>query len=114
MAHTYTVLLTKCVSEIAFGTIESSIIASQNWEHWLTYVLVVGFFAANVATEYWKQKALANFGALYVVPIFQVVVIVGGITFGAIYFEELETMNPANIFFFIIAILITLTGVGKY
>ena len=101
------------MSEILFGTIESSNIASQNWGHWLTYALVIAFLAANVATEYWKQKALANFGALYVVPIFQVVVIVGGITFGVIYFEELETMETANIIFFIIAILITLTGVGK-
>lgn len=106
------VLLMKSVAEIVASTFNSSENAINNWTNFITYLLCVLFVMANIGLEYWKQKALSLFGALFVVPIYQVLVIVGGILFGAIYFEELNRMSRLYLVVFFMAIVMTLIGVA--
>jgi len=76
------------------------------------YVIIILLILANVWLEYWKQRALGLFGALYVVPIFQVMLIVGGILVGAVYFEEFAQLDDTQIILFCLSICLCLIGVG--
>jgi len=76
------------------------------------YVIVILLVLANVWLEYWKQRALGLFGALYVVPIFQVMLIVGGILVGAVYFEEFAQLDGTQTALFCLSICLCLIGVG--
>eukprot|EP01083_Nonionella_stella_P202525 739820_1 len=77
-----------------------------------TYAIIVLFLLANVLMEYWKQRALGLFGALYVIPIYQVEMIVGGTLFGAMFFGEFEDMSTLYLFLFFVAIVIDVIGVS--
>jgi len=77
-----------------------------------TWLILVGFVVTNVCLEHFKQKALSFFGALLVVPIYQVQVIVFGILCGAIFFNELHALSTAHLCLFFVAIAITICGVA--
>jgi drug/metabolite transporter (DMT)-like permease len=81
LAGSYNVLFTKSVFEMLSLTFDGDNQLGVPW-FWL---LIVMFALGNVALEYWKQKALGIYGALYVVPIYQVIVIIGGIIVGGMY-----------------------------
>lgn len=103
----YNVLLTKSFFEMFFTTVGGN---SQLTSPWF-YLITVFFLLANFSAEKWKQRALGVFGAMYVVPIYQVVVIVGGISVGAVYFKEFESLSTLNLFMFVLGVGITLAGV---
>ena len=76
------------------------------------WLILIGLIWANAFLEYWKQKALSQFGALYVVPIFQVILVVGGVVVGAVYFDEFAQLNRFELAMFIVSITFCLIGVG--
>eukprot|EP00494_Astrolonche_serrata_P027913 UN28178 len=104
----FNVLIMKSVAEI----IVESISNENQFVYWQSYVIILAFGYVNFALEYWKQKALGLFGALYVVPIYQVIVIIGGILLGAVYFEELEGLSDSDLLLFMVAVGLTIIGVG--
>eukprot|EP01084_Bolivina_argentea_P026890 49999_1 len=110
------ILLTKAVGEIAVVTAQDVSEGIDPWEHvfvsWIPYTLIILLIIANISMEYWKQKALAKFDAMYVIPIYQVELIIGGILFGAIYFDELSILNQERLALFLTAIVINLIGVS--
>eukprot|EP00483_Globobulimina_turgida_P011714 UN11736 len=59
----------------------------------------------------YRQKGLRAFGAIYVIPIYQVFVITLGTAMGAIYFKEMDNMNVANSLLFVSSVFITCIGV---
>ncbi len=65
-------LFLKSSSEVVFSSFHGH--SHRNWSHPLSYFLILFVIIALIFTEYWRQKALRCFGALYVVPIVQVIV----------------------------------------
>jgi len=84
----------------------------EAFSQYFAYVIVVLLICANSWLEYWKQRSLGLFGALYVVPIFQVMLIVGGILVGAVYFEEFSGLGTTQVVCFVISICLCLVGVA--
>merc|ERR1719323_1753185 len=76
------------------------------------WLILAGLIWANGFLEYWKQRALGTFGALYVVPIFQVILVVGGIMVGAVYFDEFAQLSSSDLAAFLVSISFCLVGVG--
>eukprot|EP00483_Globobulimina_turgida_P007752 UN07767 len=64
-----------------------------------------------VLMEYFRQKALSHFGALYVVPTFSVISIILTSFLGMIFFEEYESFTLLSAVLFALGIIITLVGV---
>jgi len=67
----------------------------------MVWVILFNFLLMNVVMEYWKQKALASYNALVVVPLFQVALTVLTVVTGAIYFEEFAGMEDFKILCFV-------------
>ena len=93
----------------------------DTFKSWLLYFIVIGTAVVNVLLEFFRQRALAYFGAMLVVPIYQVLLIVGSAMMGAMFFNEFAGLEAYELALFIVAILITMSGVaimafdvGKY
>eukprot|EP01084_Bolivina_argentea_P299714 516650_1 len=82
------------------------------FRHYLFYITTIGIIVVNVTLEYFRQRAIKFFDATYVVPIFQVLLILGSSTMGAIFFDEFAALSDIQLTLFISAIGITVTGVG--
>eukprot|EP01084_Bolivina_argentea_P021900 40702_1 len=80
--------------------------------HYLFYVTIFGIVLVNILLENFRQKALVYFDARYVVPIYQVLLILGSALMGAIFFNEFAGMSILQLVAFGIAIFITLLGVA--
>eukprot|EP01084_Bolivina_argentea_P256650 432171_1 len=78
---------------------------------WYFYLLVFLNILVNILLEYWRQKALAAFGALITVPMYQVLYVIGASVLGAVYFDEFISVLLYELALFIVAIIITLIGV---
>merc|ERR1719192_331661 len=95
----------------SFVTILSDFNASfvDEWYFYLTVVVVI---AVNVGLEIFRQKALLYFDASFVVPLFQVSLILGSTVMGAVYFEEFQTLSTLYLVLFALSIGIVLQGVA--
>eukprot|EP01084_Bolivina_argentea_P306483 529618_1 len=82
------------------------------FRNYLFYVTIVGIIIVNVALEYFRQTAIKFFDASYVVPIFQVQLILGASMMGAIFFGEFASLSNLELSLFVIAIVITVFGVA--
>lgn len=82
------------------------------FKHYLFYITIFGIIIVNVTLEFFRQKAIKYFDASYVVPIFQVLLILGAAFMGAIFFGEFESLSIMELTLFIIAIIITVIGVA--
>merc|ERR1712083_645208 len=78
----------------------------------LFWVTIIGLITVNVSLEIFRQKAIKFFDASYVVPIFQVMLILGAALMGAIFFGEFASLTVAELILFILAIFITVFGVA--
>eukprot|EP00488_Nonionellina_sp_1-RS-2012_P000984 TRINITY_DN1567_c0_g1_i1.p1 TRINITY_DN1567_c0_g1~~TRINITY_DN1567_c0_g1_i1.p1 ORF type:complete len:122 (+),score=27.24 TRINITY_DN1567_c0_g1_i1:34-399(+) len=78
-------LVLKNLTQIIAASIRSKASATNNFTYWMTYVYIVGVGAINFLLEMFRQKGLRAFGAICVIPIYQVLVITMGTTMGAIY-----------------------------
>jgi len=105
LGASYNVLFLKSVVTL----LEQMPDALKGWGFW---VILAGLIWANGFLEYWKQKALGTFGALYVVPIFQVILVVGGCLVGAVYFDEFSQLTTVDLILFLVSIFFCLLGVG--
>mmetsp|Transcript_45029 Transcript_45029/g.71968 ORF Transcript_45029/g.71968 Transcript_45029/m.71968 type:complete len:461 (+) Transcript_45029:35-1417(+) len=92
---------------IIIGSFEVSYFAN-----YLFYVTIIGIIAVNVFLEYFRQRAIKFFDASYVVPIFQVLLILGAACMGAIFFGEFASLSQLEIILFVSAIFITVLGVA--
>lgn len=81
-------------------------------EQWLLYFVILGIVLVNVLLEFFRQRALAYFGALFVVPIYQVLLIVGSAMMGAVFFDEFAGLESWELALFVVAIAVTMGGVG--
>eukprot|EP01083_Nonionella_stella_P280966 956008_1 len=79
---------------------------------WILYFVIIGIVVVNVLLEFFRQRALAYFGALFVVPIYQVLLIVGSAMMGAVFFNEFAGLEAYELVLFILAIIITMIGVA--
>ena len=78
---------------------------------WFFWFIVLGCFVVNFLLEYFRQRALACFGAMLIVPVYQVLYIVGAALFGAMYFHEFSSLSFTDLIMFIFAIFLTMVGV---
>eukprot|EP01084_Bolivina_argentea_P140580 247086_1 len=80
--------------------------------NYLFYITIIGIVIVNVLLEMFRQTAIKFFDARYVVPIFQVMLILGAAMMGAIFFGEFASLSTIHLTLFIIAIFITVLGVA--
>jgi len=70
------------------------------------------FILANITMEYWKQKALSSFDSLFVVPVFQVMLVMMLVMTTGIYYEDFQEMGSGAILFFAVGVVVTCVGVA--
>ena len=80
----------------------------KEWMFWATFVI---FIATLILLEYWRQESLKLFNSLYVIPMFQTLLIVSGTWIGGVFFEEFVDLDPRNFDIFCVGIGITIFGV---
>ena len=97
-------LFTKCAVEMVMGS-------PSNWAHWFSYTSIVMLIGTTLALEYWRQEALKRFNANYVGSIFIGIVIIGGVSFGAIFFQEFQALSALHLWLFILAVCTTILGI---
>eukprot|EP01084_Bolivina_argentea_P310445 537220_1 len=78
---------------------------------WFFWFIVLGCVVVNFMLEYFRQRALACFGAMFVVPIYQVLYVIGAALFGAVYFGEFDQLNSLDLILFMSSLLMSLFGV---
>jgi len=104
-------LFLKSFTEFIGSSAGSSQIAADNAVNWYSYFTLIGVVITNFALEFFRQRGLSYFHAVYVVPINQVVLIVMGTVLGGLYFREFNSMRSVDAGMFVLAILMTVIGV---
>merc|ERR1712154_350080 len=72
-------------------------IANLNWTHWLTYIDI---------------NALINYHTGYVVAIYTVLQIIGGILLSSVFFDEFSMMKWYQLLLFFFGTILSFVGVG--
>jgi len=103
----WTMLTAKQVAELT----ETTLSGDNQFEEATPFVILLTFLAMNFLMEYWKQKALASFSALIVVPLFQVFLVLLSVVGGAIYFREFVGMDAWRILMFCFGLGILCVGI---
>ena len=75
------------------------------------YIQIFLFIITTVLLEYFRQLSLKLFNSLYVVPIFQVLLIVVGSVMGGIYFNEFSSLTTKKMIGFCVGICAVILGV---
>mmetsp|Transcript_29808 Transcript_29808/g.48525 ORF Transcript_29808/g.48525 Transcript_29808/m.48525 type:complete len:512 (+) Transcript_29808:74-1609(+) len=104
-------LVLKSFVQIVSVSIKNRRAANTNFTFYATYVYIAGIFVINFLLEKYRQKGLRAFGAIYVIPIYQVLVITLGTSMGAIYFKEMQNMTVLNFLLFVASVFVTCCGV---
>jgi len=76
-----------------FGSFEN---IPDNLRDFKLYLITITFLVTNVIMEIWRQRALRDFDALYVVPIISAALLSGSVLFGGICFNEFDAMRTEN------------------
>jgi len=93
------------------GNIANDAANAENRENWYSYFTLIGVIVTNFLLEFFRQRGLSFFHAVYVVPINQCVLIVLGTVMGGLYFREFEKMSALDGALFCLAIVMTVMGV---
>ena len=104
-------LFIKSSVSIIIGSLVSLDDLKTNATDFLSYVIITLWVACMILMEYFRQKALSHFGALYVIPIFAVMSIIMSAVIGMIYFEEYNQFTVTSGILFAVGIIITVIGV---
>merc|ERR1719242_280660 len=107
------VLFIKASVSIISSSVSSNEALKTNATDFVSYILFILWGVCLFSVEYWRQKALGHFGALYVVPIFAVGCIILESLLGMIFFQEYKNMSMTNAIYFGIGIAVTIIGVIK-
>lgn len=108
----WNVVLLKSGLEIVSSSFNGA--AKTNFSHFLTYLIFLGFNGTILSMEFWRQKALSLFVSTYVLAVYRVFVNIGGILFGAFYWNDFSSddIQLWHIILYIIGTIITFIGVG--
>ncbi len=107
-------LFLKSFTEFIGSSISSQQKADENATNWYSYFTLIGVIITNFALEFFRQRGLSYFHAVYVVPINQVVLIVMGTVMGGLYFKEFNNMQLLDGIMFIIAIITNIPIITNY
>ena len=107
------VLFIKASVSIIASSVSSKDALSANASDFVSYIMFILWWTCLFGCEYWRQKALGHFGALYVVPLFAVGAIILESLMGMIFFQEYRNMSMQNSIYFCVGIAITILGVVK-
>jgi hypothetical protein len=91
--------------------LETTLMGNNQFTTMIPFIILINFILMNFLMEYWKQKALAVFNALIVVPIFQVCLVVLSVVGGAIYFDEFKGMPLYRTLLFMVGLLVVCGGI---
>ena len=108
----WNVLLVKCVLEVVASSFISKEIAKLNWTNWLSYINIIALVTTTISIEYWRQKALSRYHTGYVVAIYTVLQIVGGILLSSIFFQEFAMMETIQLVLFFVGVALSFVGVA--
>eukprot|EP01083_Nonionella_stella_P102199 290561_1 len=103
-------ILLKSVLEIMASSFGGK--ATQNFEHFATYLLFIGFVGSILMLEFWRQKALALYVSTYVLAVYRVFVTTAGVLFGAFYWNDFVGTKGVYIGIYVLAILLSFVGVA--
>eukprot|EP01084_Bolivina_argentea_P320388 555880_1 len=101
----------KSIMSLLGSSIESIENLQINGSDFLTYLLIIFYITTMLFMELFRNRGLAYFGALYVLPIFEVWTLILSSCIGAIYFQELQYIEPFQGTLFFIGIIILSIGV---
>lgn len=104
-------LFTKACVSLAASSFESKANFETNLEDPLSYLMALLWPTCMLCMEYFRQRALSLFGAIYVVPLFSVLDIILTSVLGMIYFEEYVGFAAVDAVLFSVGILVVIAGV---
>eukprot|EP01083_Nonionella_stella_P145206 454587_1 len=88
-----------------------SIALQANATDYLSYVVWIVVLICFFSMEYFRHKALAHFGTLYVIPTFAVSCIILTSVLGMVFFEEYESFTSLSAILYALGIVFTICGV---
>jgi len=103
-------LFSKIVGELVKTTIKGS----QQFTNWRTYVFIIVFAFVDASQVVYLQRALRAFDALLIIPLYQVSLVIFGVTTGGIYFHEFQQFGQKPVYypiFFVVGLLLSVAGV---
>jgi len=104
----WTMLTAKQVAELTETTLSGK---ANQFDGPTPYLIFGTFLLFNLLMEFFKQRALATFSALIVVPVFQVNLVVLSVIGGAIYFSEFAGMEGWRVGAFTAGLFIVCAGI---
>ena len=103
-------LFLKSIMSLIGSSIENEINLHLNINDYLTWLIIVFYVSTMLMMELFRNRGLAYFGALYVLPIFEVWSLILSSCFGAVYFHELQDIEPFEGSLFFVGIIILSIG----
>lgn len=88
--------------------------AHQRWgefERWQFWIIALSLPLSLMCQIGFLNSALRQFDAMMVVPIYQSMIVLAGVGFGWLYFNEASGQPPMSIAMFLIGCMITVTGI---
>ncbi|GMH94939.1 hypothetical protein TrVE_jg8246 [Triparma verrucosa] len=83
----------------------------KSFETFDIYVVFLLFLATDITMEIFRQRALRQFPALYVVPAISAMLLTGSVVLGGVCFKEFEALTDEEGMGFAIAIFLCIFGV---
>eukprot|EP01083_Nonionella_stella_P150733 480647_1 len=108
----WNIVFTKCILQLMLCSLISLELASMNWTHWLSYIVVIAFILSLIGCENWKQRALHEYRREYVIGSYTFLLIVIGIILGSMLFDEFTEMALLYLVVYLMAILVLFVGIG--
>ena len=75
------------------------------------YFIAFCFITSMLLLEVWRQRALKNFDALFVVPIICALLLSGSVVLGGICFNEFEVLTSSEAVLLAVSVVVCMVGV---
>jgi len=108
MTSWYSVLTAKCSSGLVFTSLYHQ---ENQFGSWITYMLLFLMIVLASINLHFINMALKHGQAVFVVPAYEAVALVGQIGLGGIFFDEFANLTFDNIFGFIAGVIFVVLGV---
>lgn len=108
MCAWYAVLAAKCVAGLHLSTWHYG---RNQLMHWQPWVLSCIFVAAAAGNLHLLNRALAAGDAVFVMPMYEALSLVGQVIVGGIFFQELELLRSPQLFQFCFGVVCVLSGI---
>jgi len=107
----YTAAWMNLTGKAAMAMLRATFSGDNQFSRWEAYFILIGLVVSVVSSLKLMSFMMSHFPALYIVPIYQCLFIIGLILVGVFFFDEFSTLHTTEMVLFIVAILICFIGI---